>query len=466
MSIDYPYMPESPEDTPPKATPPENTPVEIVEHRLRFTGSGSEYFRIWIVNLLLSILTLGIYSAWAKVRREQYFHRNTVLDGSGFDYHGDPKAILKGRIVAVVLVLILAGIDKLEHGWYYPALLLLSPLLPWLVIRSITFRARNTSFRGLHFDFCGSYLKFCKTLAFPALMFVVLSWAWTFSLEQTLENAQSSYKTEQAQEQSPADSIYDDDDDNDDENDARAETKALPDIFSQSPEQGKITAGLLIAFAPIYMMALIPVLMYRIKFFQFNHLKFGDSAFSAKFTLADFYAIYLKAIFLPPLVVIAVGSLIALSLFVFLALFFLVLGVGIGGNAAGLGVLGAGAGAAIFGFLAVVCYIGLLVVVPAYFRALMANRIWNDSRLDEQHGFVSDQSFGGICKVVFLNWLMMMLTLGLYWPWAQVRLAAYRASHTAILAAGDLDGFIAGATQERGAVGEEIADIFDFDIGF
>ena len=35
-------------------------------HRLSFTGSGREYFGIWIVNLLLSIVTLGIYSAWQK----------------------------------------------------------------------------------------------------------------------------------------------------------------------------------------------------------------------------------------------------------------------------------------------------------------------------------------------------------------------------------------------------------------
>src|SRR5436305_11873488 len=42
---------------------------------LSFTGSGSEYFRIWIVNALLSIITLGIYSAWAKVRTLQYFYR-------------------------------------------------------------------------------------------------------------------------------------------------------------------------------------------------------------------------------------------------------------------------------------------------------------------------------------------------------------------------------------------------------
>ncbi len=36
-------------------------------HPLNFTGKGSEYFKIWIVNIALSLITLGIYSAWAKV---------------------------------------------------------------------------------------------------------------------------------------------------------------------------------------------------------------------------------------------------------------------------------------------------------------------------------------------------------------------------------------------------------------
>lgn len=42
----------------------------------RFTGNGREYFRIWIVNTLLTILTLGIYSAWAKVRKKRYIYGN------------------------------------------------------------------------------------------------------------------------------------------------------------------------------------------------------------------------------------------------------------------------------------------------------------------------------------------------------------------------------------------------------
>src|SRR5690348_8005620 len=71
-----------------------------------FTGRGGEYFRIWIVNLALTIITLGIYSAWAKVRRLQYFYRNTTLYGSSFDYHGDPIAILKGRIIGVGLLVL------------------------------------------------------------------------------------------------------------------------------------------------------------------------------------------------------------------------------------------------------------------------------------------------------------------------------------------------------------------------
>ena len=72
----------------------------VQEYVVRFDGSAKVYSRIWITNLLLSILTLGIYSAWAKVRREQYFHRHLRLDGVAFDYHARPQAIrLKPTLV-------------------------------------------------------------------------------------------------------------------------------------------------------------------------------------------------------------------------------------------------------------------------------------------------------------------------------------------------------------------------------
>ena len=85
----------------PWATP---SPAPAVhELPLRFVGSGSEYFRIWIVNLLFIVVTVGIYSAWAKVRKLQYFYRNTQLAGAAFDFHGSPLKILLGRVIAVAL---------------------------------------------------------------------------------------------------------------------------------------------------------------------------------------------------------------------------------------------------------------------------------------------------------------------------------------------------------------------------
>ena len=123
--------------------------------RFSFQGEGGEYFRIWIVNLLLSILTLGIYSAWAKVRREQYFHRNLILDGAGFDYHATPLAILKGRMVAVMLFAIVTATQYIHPLLYVLTLLLGLFVVPWFIVRAFRFRAHNSSYRSLRFAFRG-----------------------------------------------------------------------------------------------------------------------------------------------------------------------------------------------------------------------------------------------------------------------------------------------------------------------
>ncbi len=115
-----------------------------------FTGSGSEYFKIWIVNVLLTIVTLGIYSAWAKVRRLRYFYNNTRFAGSSFDFHGSPIAILKGRIIAVLLI-VLINVPYLGVA----VLLVYLCGLPWLLYRSMRFHLANTSYRNVRFAFVG-----------------------------------------------------------------------------------------------------------------------------------------------------------------------------------------------------------------------------------------------------------------------------------------------------------------------
>jgi len=135
----------------------------------QFTGNGKEYFKIWIVNIVLTIITLGIYSAWAKVRNQQYFYGNTTLDGGSFEYLADPKKILIGRIIAVVIFVAYSAAMQLLPtlmASYSPALiitiivvLMLAFLLviPWMIIRSLAFNAYNSTYRNIRFTFKGSY---------------------------------------------------------------------------------------------------------------------------------------------------------------------------------------------------------------------------------------------------------------------------------------------------------------------
>ena len=124
-----------------------------------FTGKAKEFFGIWLSNLLLSILTLGIYSAWAKVRSRRFFLGHTLIGGHRFDYHADPKVILKGRAIVVSVLVVMSLVSELSTVLSGTSLVLLMLALPWLANRSLRFNARMTSFRNVRFDFSGTYGK-------------------------------------------------------------------------------------------------------------------------------------------------------------------------------------------------------------------------------------------------------------------------------------------------------------------
>jgi uncharacterized membrane protein YjgN (DUF898 family) len=151
------------------------------EYRFEFTGRTAEYFRIWAVSLSLSLATLGVYSAWGKVRKRRYLYAHTRLDGSGFDYRAPPLAILKGRAIAIALF---GGFALAGH--FVPAaqallFSLLVLLAPWIVVASSRFNARNTAFRNVSFAFDGRVSEAAKVLlGFGAIALVTagLAWPW------------------------------------------------------------------------------------------------------------------------------------------------------------------------------------------------------------------------------------------------------------------------------------------------
>ncbi|RZA06904.1 MAG: DUF898 domain-containing protein [Proteobacteria bacterium] len=149
------------------------SPAAAPRQTLEFRGQAGEFFRIWIVNTLLTILTLGIYSAWAKVRTRRYFLGNTFLAGSAFDFHADPVKILKGRLIMGVLFAGYAFGGRISMWIPGVAIGIFALLFPWIIVRSMAFNLSNTSHRNLRFGFKHDYRTSYKTYAFSWFITVI-----------------------------------------------------------------------------------------------------------------------------------------------------------------------------------------------------------------------------------------------------------------------------------------------------
>ncbi|MEM9523431.1 MAG: YjgN family protein [Pseudomonadota bacterium] len=151
-----------------------------------FHGNAREWFGIWIVNLLLSIVTIGIYSAWAKVRTKKYFYQNTWVAGRNFDYHATGKQILIGRLIVVAAVAILSVLSTATPVVALLLVIALFFLSPVLIVRGAAFNARNSSWANVRFDFDGktgqAYLIY---LLYPILTVLSLYLAFPFLARAT-----------------------------------------------------------------------------------------------------------------------------------------------------------------------------------------------------------------------------------------------------------------------------------------
>ena len=489
-----------PSDTPvqPVFSAPARTTETPSSLPFTFTGSGGEYFRIWIINLLLSIVTLGIYSAWAKIRRLKYVYNHTSVNGSSFEYHGKPLAILKGRIIALILFggyniafQVSPLIGLIAFG-------ILVVVLPWLLWSSFRFRLHNSSYCGIRFGFhgrlSGSYKVF---LGIPFLLSIammisllVVTIATVFALAGTegldkLKNipwmedtsissshdadTQDDLTAADEEDETEYDETYEDslEDEIDDEQllaDLMAEEDdEITEEFECTPAQttdssdtkdflknsGKIIAPLIIM--PIAFIVLI-ALFYAAVHFYAKRYQHGNSHFGT--ASSGFYG--------------KMGGFIKAYIVTFI----------VGGICFGITI------AAITGALhltdissqrskislilaslapAVAYLLAIVVAVPIW-TALIQNTTWNNTRL-EQHQFVSRAPIMKMIWVSLTNLIGIICTLGLFFPFAHIRMLKVRLGAMTLIPAGPLDTFISAAQSEVGAVGVGATDFFDFDIG-
>ena len=376
-----------------------HAPVDEPERRrtfpFEFRGSGAEYFRIWIVNLLLTILTLGIFSAWAKVRRLRYFYGSTFLDGHSFTYHARPMDLLKGRLM------VFAGYAAFFVGlqFYQPLLWGLIPLtavgLPWVLMRSRRFQLRMTSWRNVRFGFRGGYLSavnafvgwhiagvavlFVFVLLNPKPTFLVVALAILAILYPFWVHKRVEYSLDNA-------------------------------------DYGQESFSFLVGSERFYLICGVTAVLSLAAYFGFFYALFKIPGLLEQ-------APYQKTELLDQLIEAGPKGWAALL------------------------------GAAMVGF-----------AIAGMYRAWFLNASFGGVMI-RLHSLNSRVGVFGLIWIKVTNLLGILLTLGLYYPFAKVRQARYQLEHMSIEGSGQFDAILAQEQSDTHALGEEAGDFFNVDLG-
>ena len=116
------------------------------------------------------------------MRKKRYFYAHSLIGGEGFEYRGDPVAILRGRVIAVVIFVLYGAAGHLSVPLQIVLGLVFAIAFPWLLVRSLAFNARNTAYRNIRFHFDGQYLDALKLFALcAALVLVTLGLAYPYA---------------------------------------------------------------------------------------------------------------------------------------------------------------------------------------------------------------------------------------------------------------------------------------------
>jgi len=384
---------------------------------LKFTGSGSEYFKIWIVNILLTIVTLGLYTPWAKVRNRRYFYANSVLADRNFEYHATGKQLFIGFLIAMVFF-----IAYVILGEVYPLgnLILFAVLfvaIPWLVWRSLIFNMKMTSFSNVHFAFTGKLGKaYINFFVFPFFLILALYGGPILSVV------------------------------------------AMPMLMEVgAPSWVAILIPILMIASFVLAFYLMAVVKKRNTEYVINGSRYGQGKFEAKLKAKRFMMINLKTLGLSML---------------FMIFFSIILGAtGVMDSLAVLGdpeAMKSGRMSPEFlKSMGIIYGVMILIMIPILAYSLTRQRtyIYDNTLLDDRISFNSTLRARDMMFVMFTNILMVFLSLGFATPWAKVRMAKLVLENTEVDTSEGFDDYLTQKQDEVSSLGEQIGDAFDIDVG-
>jgi uncharacterized membrane protein YjgN (DUF898 family) len=175
------------------AGPPAAAPVATGTFRAGFHGDGADLFRIHIVNMLLTFVTLGTYRFWARVKVRRYLYSHTEFEGDRFAFHGTGAEAFRGWLkgaafvgLPIIAIRFVEQFVSVGSQFLLEVLVMLavSVVVPIGICGAWRYRLSRTEWRGLRFSFRGRPGEAVRTWL-ASLLLTVLSLGVCFPLLQT-----------------------------------------------------------------------------------------------------------------------------------------------------------------------------------------------------------------------------------------------------------------------------------------
>lgn len=390
--------------------------IGIDAYQLEFTGSGGEFFRVWIVNVLLSVVTLGFYTPFARRRTAQYFYSHTIVAGSPLEFTGQQRKMVFGFLLMAGLYVAFKVASETGQDAAVALMMLgLAALAPYFWASAMRFRLNNTRWRGVRLQFTASWWEVYRA-SWPVFAIAGIWFAATMLLEPLL----------------PAD------------------IEGVP--------AAKMEDAILLMGTGIVLVALVFTILCIIRL-EFNYKsllvargRIGGQIGRWKPVFGDFVRIWLAT----------VGVFLACILVV-VALVMAVVGTSVAAfsGTKGPALFFAILAGAVFGILAM-----LLASAPAraYREGRIFHLVWNNIGVSRIARFKSDLRVWRYVGLRTMNIFLTLLTLGLYRPFAMVSEYRMKMNSVTLHVKGGLDQLAGQLAREEQGLGDAIADAAGLDL--
>jgi uncharacterized membrane protein YjgN (DUF898 family) len=153
---------------------------------LKYHGDGKSLFKIYIINVLLTIVTVGLYYPWAKAKLLTYHYAETELQGSRFAFLGTGKEIFRGFIKAIAIFGTWYGVSyyltlQMQTGedvLFFTIMvaawkLVIMLIFPLAIVGSLKYRLSRTTWRGIHMKYTGNVKAMYKIFIKGILLSII-----------------------------------------------------------------------------------------------------------------------------------------------------------------------------------------------------------------------------------------------------------------------------------------------------